>query len=46
VHLPVPENSTRRAAIAEFDRLYQPPTDAHELPLFPGQEWGRATRSL
>jgi len=38
VQLPVPENSTRMAAIAHFDRLYQPPTDAHELPLFPGQE--------
>ncbi len=38
VQLPVPENSTRMAAIADFDSLYQPPTDAHELPLFPGQE--------
>jgi len=38
VQLPVPENSTRMAAIAEFDRLSQPATAAPELSLFPEQE--------
>ena len=32
--LPALENSKRLAAIAEFDRLYQPATAAPELPLF------------
>ena len=44
--LPALENSKRLAAIAEFDRLYQPATAAPELPLFPEQEAASYERSL
>ena len=46
VQLPVLENSKCLAAIAEFDRLYQPATAAPELPLFPEQEAASYERSL